>query len=243
VFIRTKIENVWLMANDNAIDIVNNIHLKEDWVQRLLKYFEDSQLPDFFVLYFHKTKESKKPSKTWISKHNRVSSRNNDVYQNDCYFGSFIQDTASAAKSFINMNLNVLWRSELPSGQNETGLLEGIRRSLKPRDAQRRATISVRTFTSRAKVTLSSDEINTRIQQKTDEFLAAMSDDWYPSCWLSFYLCGAPAGAKSLLSCHSGKAIQQFKDNQTAQEAIRNLVSRDVRRLVYFISNFISLYF
>jgi hypothetical protein len=94
VFIRTKIENVWLMANDNAIDIVNNIHLKEDWVQRLLKYFEDSQLPDFFVLYFHKTKESKKPSKTWISKHSRVSSRNNDVYQNDCYFGSFIQDTA-----------------------------------------------------------------------------------------------------------------------------------------------------
>jgi hypothetical protein len=213
-----------------VFDIITNLHLKDSWVERLLKSFQGNNFPPEFIMYVYNLRDNKQITKKWKDSNSNIMNQD-DIFVRNCFFGYYIQEVASAAKAEINNHLNPLWLDILPSGCNESGLLESIRKELWPREALRKAKQSVNQMNKRTKKLTSDIEIKEAIDIQTKKNLALMNLEWYPDYWLAYYLCGRPAQDLGLLSCNSGMMIKKRQiDNVSPLQKVRNMSSRNVRR-------------
>jgi len=165
--------------------------------------------------------------------------------------GQDVKDTALNAASFINKHLVKAWDNGHPltSGHTREQLLRAIRRSCVPIEAGRRAKNNSRVGRKRFKAKhgreMSPDELLGYYNKSRDAAAKRMGgEDWFPSVWMTFVLCSAPADDQyRFKTLNGGKAavrksatgtvaapVQRFQSNEGRGSSTSKQTGRKYRR-------------
>ena len=121
-------------------------------------------------------------------------------------FGSRIWTRAQSTRSLIMNRINKLWiranRTKSGEGNNVNSILIGILRLTWPMECIDRAQNNASTYISRLKLENKKNRTETPIPTYEDAYQAAYRkvfprenvNSWIPDYWISFLLCGLPAG-------------------------------------------------
>jgi len=123
--------------------------------------------------------------------------------------GQTIYNKGKAVMREINNRVNNLWKDprEFPSGTTKAAVMHAIRERAWPKEAEKKSKKPGKLNKSQHP-----NWENLTLQQKREEifayWMAHPDDDWYPHWWLTFLLCGKPAGSEMRPSLNSGHLIK-----------------------------------
>jgi len=123
--------------------------------------------------------------------------------------GQTIYNKGKAAMREINNRVNNLWKDprDFPSGTTKAAVMHAIRERAWPKMAEKKSKKPGKTNRSQ-----NPNWGNMTLHEKREDmfhyWLEHPDNDWYPDWWLTFLLCGKPAGSEARPSLNSGHSIK-----------------------------------
>jgi hypothetical protein len=225
-----------MQSNDQLLNFsvkftfwLENIELKEEFAETLLRFFPNRKLPPSFVQYVSTMYTT--PTAKWI-KDQRVQNKSPEQ-QKQIKFGSIVKSHYDLCKKELNGTANPLWisPSKLPSGVSMYAYMVFMRKQIWPARAYDLAENAVRQAFKRdnPSATYSKKDHAAIIQGKAA--LNVFDMHWFPDWWLPFVFLGLPAGNNARDSFNSGKAVtssatlRDIRDLQT--KVNRNAIDKN----------------